>query len=104
MKKITRQVLVDDLKRLGVRDGDCVMLHSSLSSLGLVEGGADTVVEAFLDAMGPQGTLLTPAFTQGAWTKHLAVPDCHECCPRDFCPSTWPSHAGIATGRIVTTS
>ena len=94
MKKITRQMLVEDLKRLGVRDGDCVMLHSSLSSLGHVEGGAEAVVEAFLDAMGPQGTLLTPAFTEGAWTEHLAMPDCRECCPRDFCPSTWPSHEG----------
>ena len=56
---ITRSRLTRDLTRLGVRKGDCVMLHSSLSSLGWVEGAAATVVEAFLDAMGPEGTLLT---------------------------------------------
>ena len=70
------------------------MLHSSLSSVGRVEGGAETVVEAFLDAMGPEGTLLTPAFTPGAWVEHLAMPDCRACCPQEFCPSVWPSHEG----------
>ena len=83
------------------------MLHSSLSSLGWVEGGASTVVEAFLDAMGNRGTLLTPAFTGGAWTKHLACPDCQSVCPQTFCPSQWPSHEGAIpnaalqrTGRL----
>jgi len=60
----------------------------------MVQGGAEAVVEAFLDAMGPEGTLLTPAFTQGAWFEHLAMPDCRHCRPRQFCPSQWPSHEG----------
>ena len=93
-RSITRDSLAHDLKALGVREGDCVMLHSSLSSLGWVEGGADAVVEAFLDAIGPEGTLLTPAFTQGAWTEHLSFPDCQQACPQTFCPSQWPSHEG----------
>lgn len=94
MRRISLGQLVDDLQRLGLRQGDCVMLHSSLSSLGWVEGGASTVVEAFLRAMGGKGTLVTPAFTEGAWTEHLAMPDCRTCCPREFCPSDWPSHEG----------
>ena len=93
-RTITRELLTRDLTRLGVRKGDCVMLHSSLSSLGWVEGGAATVVEAFLDAMGPEGTLLTPAFTGGAWTEHMALPDCRGVCPQDFCPSRWASREG----------
>jgi aminoglycoside 3-N-acetyltransferase len=94
MTRITSTMLIEDLRQLGVRPGDCVMLHSSLSSLGQVEGGAATVVEAFLETMGPEGTLVTPAFTPGAWFEHLAMPDCRTCCPRDFCPSQWPSHEG----------
>ena len=94
MKTITGDMLVEDLKGLGVREGDCVMLHSSLGSLGWIDGGADTVVEAFFDAMGPLGTLVTPAFTEGAWTERLAMPDCRGDCPQAFCPSTSPSHEG----------
>ena len=94
MSKVTRRMLADDLGNLGVRRGDRVMLHSSLSSLGCVEGGAPTVVEALIDVMGPEGTLLTPAFTEGAWNEHLAMPDCQDCSGPEFCPSQWPSHQG----------
>ena len=37
-------------------------MHSSLSSIGEVDGGADTVVDAVLDALGPEGTLAVPTF------------------------------------------
>jgi len=94
VKGISSEMLVADLQRLGVRMGDCVMLHSSLSSLGWVEGGAETVVAAFLDAVGPDGGLLTPAFTEGAWTDRLAMEDCESDCPQEFCPSQAPSHEG----------
>ncbi len=94
MAAATRESLADDLRRLGVRKDDCVMLHSSLSRLGWVEGGSQAVVQAFMGATGPGGTLLTPAFTEGAWVEHLAMPDCRDCRPQEFCPSTWPSHEG----------
>ena len=48
---------------LGLLRGDVIFIHSSLSSLGNVEGGADTVVEALLGALGPEGTLVAPTFT-----------------------------------------
>jgi aminoglycoside 3-N-acetyltransferase len=37
-----------------------VMVHSSLSRLGFVLGGAQTVVQALLDVVGPGGTLMMP--------------------------------------------
>lgn len=55
--------LVCDLVALGVRPGDLLMVHSSLRSIGLVEGGPETVVDALLQALGPQGTLVVPTFT-----------------------------------------
>ncbi len=94
MKTIARERLVSDLLCLGIAPGDCVMLHSSLSRIGYVDGGAATVVEAFLNAVGEEGTLLTPAFTEGAWVEHLAMPDCRDVCPQPLCPSTFPSHEG----------
>ena len=45
---ITRAQLVADLRRLGLKSGMDVMVHSSLSKVGPVEGGAETVVDALL--------------------------------------------------------
>ena len=54
MKPLKLNDLVEELKELGIKEGESVMLHSSLRSLGTVEGGAETVVEAFLQAIGPK--------------------------------------------------
>ncbi|GAA3490144.1 AAC(3) family N-acetyltransferase [Streptomyces cremeus] len=57
----TRDSLAQDLRGLGVRPGETLLVHSSLSSLGWVSGGRVAVVEALLDALGPRGTLAVPA-------------------------------------------
>ena len=62
---VTRAQLADDLGRLGVRPGSALLVHTSLSALGWVCGGAQTVVEALLDALGPDGTLVVPTHTNG---------------------------------------
>jgi len=50
--------------RIGARGGDVLMFHSSLSSFGRVDGGADTVIDAALAAVAPDGTVVTPTFVQ----------------------------------------
>jgi aminoglycoside 3-N-acetyltransferase len=60
---IDRTRLVQDLKRLGLYPGATVLVHSSLSRIGHVDGGAETVVRALLDAVAPDGTVLFPALT-----------------------------------------
>lgn len=52
--------LVADLRALGVPSGATVMVHSSLSRLGYVAGGAQAVVVALLEAVGREGTLVIP--------------------------------------------
>jgi aminoglycoside 3-N-acetyltransferase len=59
----TRESLAVDLRRLGVRPGSVVLVHSSLSSLGWVCGGPVVVVQALLDVLGPEGTLVVPTHT-----------------------------------------
>ena len=59
---LTRDRLVADLHRLGVRPGDILMVHSSLRSLGQVIDGVATVVDALLEVLGPTGTLVGPSF------------------------------------------
>ena len=58
-----QEQIADALKTLGVQTGHIVFVHSSLSSIGYVTGGADAVVDAFLDVLGSTGTLVVPTFT-----------------------------------------
>jgi aminoglycoside 3-N-acetyltransferase len=60
---VTRDTLAASLRELGVRSGETLLVHSSLSSLGWVCGGAVAVVQALLDALGPDGTLVVPTQT-----------------------------------------
>lgn len=55
--------IIEDLLRLGVINGDIMLVHSSLSSLGMVDGGAKTVLDALECAVGESGTLLMPALS-----------------------------------------
>ena len=52
--------LAEELRDVGLGDGMTVMVHSSLSRLGFVAGGAQSVVAALLDVVGPDGTLMMP--------------------------------------------
>lgn len=63
---VRRSQLVGDLRRLGVETGMDLMVHSSLSRIGAVEGGAETVIDALLEAVGTRGTLLMPSFNHRA--------------------------------------
>ncbi|MPY44191.1 AAC(3) family N-acetyltransferase, partial [Streptomyces phyllanthi] len=62
---VTRGSLAADLRSLGVRPGETMLVHSSLSALGWVNGGAVAVVQGLLDALGPDGTLVVPTQTGG---------------------------------------
>ncbi|MFK0169915.1 aminoglycoside N(3)-acetyltransferase [Streptomyces sp. NPDC090306] len=58
---VTRDTVAAELRELGVRPGESLLVHSSLSSLGWVCGGPVAVVQGLLDAVGPDGTLVVPA-------------------------------------------
>ncbi|MED5415623.1 MAG: AAC(3) family N-acetyltransferase [Candidatus Latescibacterota bacterium] len=60
---VVRSDVIRSLESMGLKAGDRVMVHSSLSSMGHVEGGAPTVLQAFLDVLGAAGTLMVPTFT-----------------------------------------
>ena len=50
-------------KRLGLESGTDVMVHSSMKSLGYVVNGALDVIDALIDTIGVNGTILMPAHT-----------------------------------------
>ncbi|WP_046502500.1 aminoglycoside N(3)-acetyltransferase [Streptomyces odonnellii] len=53
--------LAGELAELGVTEGTTLLVHASLHGTGL---DADTLRTALLTALGPEGTLVVPAFTE----------------------------------------
>ena len=67
---VTMENIVQALRDVGLTTRDLVVVHSSLSSFGYVQGGPGAVVDAVLEVIGPEGTVVFPTFT-GSWTKDL---------------------------------
>jgi len=67
---ITEQQLINDLKKIGIQQGDNVIVHSSLSKIGCVNNGAETFVNAVLNVIGDEGTLLCPCFAHSTFSKY----------------------------------
>lgn len=61
----TTSSLMDDFQRMGIKKGMTLIVHSSLSSLGWVCGGAVAVVTALMEAVGKEGTLIMPSQSAG---------------------------------------
>jgi aminoglycoside N3'-acetyltransferase len=72
---VTRSHIITALSELGLAAGDCVLVHSSLSSMGNVESGADTVIDAFLSVLGSEGTLVMPTLCQKEMDRRFEIWD-----------------------------
>lgn len=53
--------LVNEFRNIGITEGMELEVHSSLSSFGYVEGGAETVIEALMECVGKSGSIFMPA-------------------------------------------
>ena len=60
-KALTKEELTQAFRALGVREGMALEVHSSLSSFGRVEGGAQTVIAALMESVGESGSIFMPA-------------------------------------------
>ena len=85
---VSKHDIAQGLRELGIGPGDSVMVHSSLSSMGWVDRGADAVIDAFLELLGARGTLMAPTFT----AIHAL--------PEVFDPATVPSGMGRVTETL----
>ena len=57
---IAKKDLVDFFQELGVRQGMILEVHGSLSELGHICGGAETVIDALFEVLGYGGTIIMP--------------------------------------------
>jgi aminoglycoside 3-N-acetyltransferase len=106
--------LVEDLRRLGVAEGQVLLAHVSLSSIGLVEGGARTVVAALREAVGALGTIVVLTATEEnsltSRMHHAAInglsPDAMQKYLADMCPfdvKATPCSTGAVAEALRTT-
>ena len=60
---VCQESLACDLIRIGLVPGDMVYVHSSMKKIGWIQGGPEALVQAFLEVLGPEGTLAVPTHT-----------------------------------------
>lgn len=80
----TKEDLIQQLKEMGLKPDDTLMVHSSMKAMGNVEGGADTVVDALMEYFR-EGLLMTPTHTWKQMSETYNV----------FDPLTEPACVGI---------
>ncbi len=62
MKMYTKSDLLADIEKMGIDPKGALLIHSSMKAIGPVEGGADTVLDAWSQYMG-DGLLIFPTHT-----------------------------------------
>lgn len=105
-----KEELKNQIKAMGVVPTDTVIIHTSLKKIGEVEGGADTVIDAFKECLS-EGLFLVPTHTwdeigpkQPVYNVKTSVP-CIGVLPtvaafrKDGVRSLHPTHSMWATGR-----
>jgi aminoglycoside N3'-acetyltransferase len=92
---ITREQLTVDFKRLGIKQGDTLDVMVSLKSIGKIVGGAKTFIDALLDVVGPDGTLVTNSYVH-VYPLPLSKEDAGKISDR------WtPSYAGAVANAMI---
>lgn len=69
---LSRTALTRQLAALGLCPGRDVIVHSSLRRLGRIDGGAEAVLDAIRDVVGPGATIVVPTQTAGNSTTSRA--------------------------------
>lgn len=69
------EILKTDLADIGLQKGDSVLIHSSYKSMGGLEGGIQTLVDAAMAVIGDSGTLIVPTLTYKYVTEDAPVFD-----------------------------
>lgn len=80
----TKDDLLKCLENMGLTGSEAIMVHSSMKSIGEVYGGADTVVDAFMEFF-KDGLFMTPTHTWAQMSREYSV----------FDPKTEPACVGI---------
>jgi len=100
---VTQQAIVEGLRSVGISEGDTALVHSSLSAFGYVQGGADAVIDALLEALGPSGTLVLPTFTWDDFhaKRHVTFDLANTPCETGRIPEIFRKRPGVIRSRHI---
>ena len=110
-KRFDFHSLTEDFKNLGIKKDDNVLIHSSMKSIGEVEGGADTVLDVFIEYLSEKGNIALPSHSWSAINAEHNIfdpekePSCVGILPQIFrkrkgvLRSLHPTHSIAITGK-----
>ncbi len=105
---ILKSQLINDFRKLGLNEGENVVVHSSLSKIGWIPGGPVPVIEALMETITKRGTLIMPTHSSDNsdpkdW-QHPPVPDSWKPIIREQMPAYDPKITPTrGMGKIVET-
>ncbi|WP_273320216.1 aminoglycoside N(3)-acetyltransferase [Vallitalea guaymasensis] len=97
---LTKEDLIEQFSKCGVAKGQTIFVHTSLKSMGFVVGGAETLIRALLEIVGPEGTLMMPSQT---WKNLDPSTGVHWEEPEEWWPiirENWPAYDKEVTPAI----
>lgn len=76
-QELTLADLVQGFRDLGLSKGDVVLSQNSYKAFGGVQRGPKTVIEALLQVLSPDGTLIMPTFNWNDFGEKKLYSKCH---------------------------
>lgn len=109
----TKEQLKEQLKNMGIKSDDTVLIHTSFKAVGEVEGGIDGFIDTFKEYLS-DGLFIIPTHTWDVVTRNTPLYDVKSTVPcigavptvaafrNDGIRSLHPSHSVWATGKNAT--
>lgn len=91
----TKHQIVQDLLTSGVKQGILLHVKVSMRSIGSIKGGSNTLIEALLEAVGPEGTIISDGFIE-SYPLPLSIKN-----SRKISTRTSPSYAGAFANAMI---
>lgn len=85
--------ILNDLLSLGIKKGDTVLVRAALGAVGKMDNGADTFIDALLNAVGNNGTIVSLAFTNSYFIRKAD--------PNDLFNKFKKSYAGALPNKML---
>lgn len=70
--EVSKARIIRDLRKIGVKEGDHIAVTLSFKSIGYVKGGPEAFIDALLELVGPDGTIMMNTYTRSFSLSEIA--------------------------------